>query len=311
MSWSRSPMAGLTHELVEGPTREAPNPLLRCRVRRRQVIRLLDTSLLVIALLLAGVPSCTGVHTYGADVTHLLPDGQRGKLESLVCHLSEQLWTADRRPVGYRSASAVIVGDHLLLTARHCVSQMMLNMEIDGVPLTTAPEVYANVDGKRARYRLVIAGDEGSPAESGDWALLKIIYEDDGGRVLKLTNDAKLAPSFRIEPGTEIFLVGYPGAHTSGVMAPNAPLAPTILRARVIKRPAFFPVVHEVIWVEAPTEHVLKGMSGGAAVIWDTSKDRPIVIGIYRGMAELEAFGTIWRGVHTVVRLPEEIFVTE
>lgn len=260
-----------------------------------------------IALFVAAASSCTAVHTYPADVTHLWPDEQRAALESLVCNLSHQLWTADRKPVGYKSASAVILDRDLLLTARHCVSDA-LSMEIDGVSLATPPEVYANVDGMRVRYRVVAAGEDAQPVDATDWAMIRIVYQEEGGRELTVNTDAEFGVNREIEVGTEIFLVGYANVDTSSVNAPDAPLPATIIRGRVTKRPAFFPKIDEIILVEVPGKPRLKGMSGGAAVIWDTERDRPIVIGIYRGVADSELLGMTWRRLHEVVRLPKEIF---
>ncbi len=261
---------------------------------------------LPIALFLAGAPSCTIVRTYDADVTHLLPDERRASLESLVCNLSHQLWSADRKPVGYRSASAVILDQDLLLTARHCVSELGLTTEIDGIALATPPEPYARVDGARVRYRVVAAGDESAPLESEDWALIRIVCWAEGERALMLSCRAEFGIGRELKPGTEIFVVGYPNVDTGSANAPDAPIRATIIRGRVIRRPVFSPRIDEIVWIDIPGKPHLKGMSGGAAVIWDTENDRPIVVGIYRGVADAEAFGITWRRLHEVIRLPRD-----
>ena len=68
-----------------------------------------------------------------------------------------------------------------------------------------------------------------------------------------------------------------------------------------------FPKIDEITLVDVPENPRLEGLSGGAAVIWDSEKDRPIVIGIYYGVADSDILGITWRRLHQVVRPPSEV----
>jgi hypothetical protein len=121
-----------------------------------------------------------------------------------------------------------------------------------------------------------------------------------GGQPLDLRLPADIEVVFDLDPvlapGDTVLLIGY----WEGAVQPG----PAIIPARVVD-PLLISVPDEIICVEHSSSEVLAGMSGGAAVVWDAERGRAVVVGLYRGMRQLDGLGRTWAGVHTVRRIPD------
>lgn len=218
-------------------------------------------------------------------MTAVLTEDESRALGALVCSL-----TGPPRPDGPNAGSAIVLGDGRILTCRHILPEHAFEPP-------AGRELMALVDGRPVVYSVAEAGAT-AMSLTEDWAVLEIAGPDPPFTVhVPADIDVRFEADPDLEPGDEVLLIGFWEKAASTA-------SPTFVRATIVKPPFGIWVPDEIICVETPTTDVLRGMSGGAAVVWDPAGRRATVVGLYRGMRQLEGFGRIWAGVHTVRRLP-------
>ncbi|MHC4217867.1 MAG: serine protease family protein [Planctomycetota bacterium] len=237
--------------------------------------------------------SCAATDTPGAGGGPELTEDQTRSLGALVCH-----WSVPHRTDGPSVGSAVILGGNKLLTCRHILPESAhgFRAEIDDRPYDIRPRERARIDGTPVEYEVVAAGTD-TDSMTEDWAVLNVI----GGTE---SPDLELPPDLEIvfdtdpgiRPDDHILLIGFPGQR-------DAETGPAIIHARVVD-PVLISVPDEIICVDTAAGGSLEGMSGGAAVVWNADTHRVTIVGLYRGMRQLEGLGRVWSEVHTVRRLP-------
>jgi hypothetical protein len=138
-----------------------------------------------------------------------------------------------------------------------------------------------------------------------DWALLEV-SSDVHMTGLPRGVEVEFDPNRRIMPGEEVFLIGYWDQGTAA--QPGDKNQPSIIRSHVVNPPFLMNIPQGVICLHTPYDRLLRGMSGGAAVLWVPEERRIVVIGLYRGMRCQQFFRFTISRAHTVIRLPQEIF---
>jgi hypothetical protein len=149
-------------------------------------------------------------------------------------------------------------------------------------------------------YEVIAAGTD-TTAMTEDWAVLDIVA---GKEPIDLSLPADLEIVFDPNPalGTDdgVLLIGFPEQR-------DATTGPSIIHARVVDG-VLISVPDEIICVGTAAGGAggsLEGMSGGAAVVFNADSRRVTIVGLYRGMRQLQGLGRVWSEVHTVRRLPE------
>jgi len=160
--------------------------------------------------------------------------------------------------------SGTVIAPDRVLTAAHVIDDMTrdergrLTVNIDGKPVT------AVVEG---------AGDP--HAQHGDWALLALdrAYWSQVAVVHEPARTLGWTPPI----GAEILLVGFAaGFFPDKVIDVDKPTPCLVARVQATK-----PAQPE--WYAEGDLVEPKGMSGGAAMLWNHEKNRPELIGIFRG----------------------------
>ncbi|HEX5051726.1 MAG TPA: trypsin-like peptidase domain-containing protein [Planctomycetota bacterium] len=178
--------------------------------------------------------------------------------------------------------SAIVIGSHRLLTARHVVDGIRAGHD----------EPFTLVIGFRPVHGRVVA--EGDAADAhGDWAVVQVDTMDWPPEQSAPLHAPALAPGWRPAPGTEVVLAGYATRFfpPSGV-DPREP-APTVvtrvLAAREGDDAAAAP------WSCECYGDDLAGMSGGAVFVRNAATGRAEVIGVLvaRSVTETELVGPL------------------
>lgn len=169
--------------------------------------------------------------------------------------------------------SGTVIAPDRVLTAAHVVDDMTrdergrLLVEIDGEPLTAVVEA---------------AGDLDQP--HGDWAVLAL----DRARWSQVAIVHEPARDIRWVPptGTEILLVGYASGFFPDKMINVDTPTPCVVAKIVNTAP------EHAAWFAEGDLVDLKGMSGGAAMLWNRERNRAELIGLFRGYVRTETVTT-------------------
>ncbi|MHC4429712.1 MAG: S1 family peptidase [Planctomycetota bacterium] len=189
------------------------------------------------------------------------------------------------------SGTAVHLGGDRLLTNRHVL---------------TAPRIYVHDTGGRdwaqSRYEVLAQGSGGDGFQD-DWALIDLLDLSLGGTETALG----LAPEPALEPGTDVYLIGFPA---EGQLTWDELLGTpkTIIKARVATLPPFTGTPSRPpIYLDAPRREIYSGLSGGPAVFHDPQDGRLKLAGIYKGGAAVWFLGLQVGSLHALVPLPAEV----
>lgn len=254
-------------------------------------------------VLLLLLPACA---TSGRTGGEWAPGLSRANFDKLGVHQVKPGASSDyivvlpsgRLAVMSPSGSAVFLGNGVFVTCRHVLPLNTATVELD--------------NGEQRAIRVLASGlfdltDIRSGAE--DWMVFEIVPSGDDEFAVE--NPPLVDFERKLEIGQDIFLVGFcdallpAGIHTGGGMRPMI-----AVNGQVRRPPALLPPAPPgQVCVETSSKHVFDGMSGGAAVVWDTEAQRLVVVGIYRGMFQWSFLGLPLKGVETVVRpkLPPEV----
>ena len=198
-------------------------------------------------------------------------------------------------PTATTLGSGILVGPRTLLTAAHVV---------DDYPRTDAGQVAFQLDGKDVVATVLAAGNPEDP--HGDWALLGL--GQDSARPVASIHERALNPEWSPSVDDEILLVGFAAGFFDGGaidLSRPSPSVPVRARAPLTDRDGA-PVLS--CWF-ATGEHLeLGGMSGGAAMLWNSERGQAELIGIFTGYVVIRVRT---HGVHTFLGFPMRTEVHE
>ncbi len=171
--------------------------------------------------------------------------------------------------VSGRSGSAVPLGDGRFITCRHLLGDTPCVIALDGVATTAK----ASLEG---------AGD----AFETDWVFFTVDPKPMPPRVPLVVR-----PIAHVRPGDTLYLVGYWASEHEHVERLTESQARAIKRkavpATVVNpSPFWIGAPRSLLYASSPHDRVYRGMSGGAAVIWDPLAREWVVIGIYIGFRQ-------------------------
>lgn len=207
----------------------------------------------LLLLCLCILPCCTT----GKLVTFEGPPADQEALASLVCKVELQ------KPPRRSGGSAVKIGANRLLTARHVLPEHAFRLTIpgDGELAPRLQTVPAWIDGTLIGYRVLDAGEEGNAAQ--DWAVIEVEGID-----LPMPDELTVEFDFerQVEPGEKVLLVGF-------LKGSQRVIVPAM---------AVDPPPGTAIAVDTGG-HMLNGLSGGPALLWNPEERHAVVVGICRG----------------------------
>lgn len=145
--------------------------------------------------------------------------------------------------------SGVVLAPDVVLTCAHVIEHFSADVEL-------------SIDGRRVEHSILAAGDARAP--NGDWVLLRVDRALRGpDEVARIRADTDASPP----PGTEVFLVGYPGRSYPGARI-DLSRPPRVVRARMAT-----PDDADQWRVEGVGWDVA-GLSGGGAYSWNAAEER-------------------------------------
>jgi len=127
----------------------------------------------------------------------------------------------------------------------------------------------------------------------------------------ELPDSVRVDTNRTVMPGDAIYVIGYYGGGADEISFEEAvELSPIVVKATAVETPRNEPFdTSRLIYADAPADQVYRGISGGAAVVFDDERREWVIVGIYRGMSirERHSLGLVhWRdrAHHIVVRFP-------
>ena len=229
------------------------------------------------------------VITQAGCATSALPGSQDATVGPLLPDLSAVPVYRISTPTN--SGSAVHLGGNRLLTNRHVL---------------TAPQIYVHDTGgrewARSRYSVLAQGADDNGFQD-DWALIELrdVSLDETKPVPELAAGAVL------EPGTDIFLIGFPA---EGELTWDQLLGTPkrIITARVTALPPFTNAPRRPpIYLDSTRRKVYSGLSGGPALYQDPQDGRLKLVGIYKGGAAVWFLGFQVGSMQALVPLPAKV----
>ncbi len=173
-----------------------------------------------------------------------------------------------QHPESEMLASAVVIAPDRLLTAAHVVG---------GLPRETGEVMHLTVEGRPTELRVVAQGD--SEAAHGDWAILaadSMLWEN-VAQIHEPARSVDWSPAL----DTEVFLVGY-AAGFFPERKINIDDPPPAIIVKIIELDGA-KSTDAPAWLGKGQALHLGGMSGGAALVWNSTARRAELIGVFPG----------------------------
>jgi len=191
--------------------------------------------------------------------------------------------------------SGVPLSDDTLITCRHCLPRARGGSDDGGrTPLRI------DIDGTRRTFELLAAGQ--SRDGKDDWAVIRVSPPG-------LPPAAAIDPSRRLRDGEPVYLCGYwPGEGRRPDRDELRSLEPRVIRATSVTVQGTGKLPSDItIFAQVGPADIFRGMSGGPAAVWDSAKQRLVVVGIYLGTTEFESGQPEHVGrVQVIRRIPAE-----
>ena len=161
-----------------------------------------------------------------------------------------------------RLGSAIAISETRLLTAAHVIDT---DVGDDGV-------VELLIDGELLQGKVVAMGDQETP--HGDWAILE--FESGHWDAVATIHDLARNQSWAPPAGTELLLVGYAAGFFPDLKV-NIDEPPPAVVVRMSD------IDSDDEWLAKGANLHLGGMSGGAAMIWNSVEQRGELVGVLHG----------------------------